>query len=235
LKPSEGKKGMARRIWEIDFLRVFAICLMIVYHFAYDLNAILGVSVNFESGFWYWYSKLSAIFIFVSGISAGFSRNVLRNGIKLLVVAAGISAVTYFFLGDLFIKFGVIHFLGVSMLLYLLLRKLNVWILGGLATGIALLTSTVRQTTVNTWLLLPLGFTYPGFRSEDYFPLFPYLAVFIAGIIAYKLYYYKGRSLFKFNLESRLLEKISRNSLLIYVLHQPVLMGLLLLYKYLAP
>ena len=119
------------------------------------------------------------------------------------------------------------------MLLHLLLRKLNVWILGGLATGIALLTSTVRQTTVNTWLLLPLGFTYPGFRSEDYFPLFPYLAVFIAGIIANKLYYYKGRSLFKFNLESRLLEKISRNSLLIYVLHQPVLMGLLLLYKYL--
>lgn len=224
---------MAKRIWEIDFLRVFAICLMIVYHFAYDLNTILGVDVNFASGFWYWYSKLSAIFIFVSGISAGFSRKALRNGIKLLVVAAGISAVTYFLLGDHFIRFGVIHFLGVSMLLYLLLQKLNVWILGGLAGGIALFASTVRQATASTWLLLPLGITYPGYSSVDYFPLFPYLAVFIAGIIAYKLYYYKGRSLFRFNLESKLLEKISKNSLLIYVLHQPVLMGLLLLYKYL--
>lgn len=225
---------MTKRIWEIDFLRVFAICMMIAYHFAYDINSILGVNINFMSGFWYWFSKFSGIFIFVSGISAGFSRKVLQNGIKLLVVAIGISAVTYFVLDGLFIRFGVIHFLAVCMLLYLLLQKLNVWVLGSLVVGIALLTPVVRQASVSTWLLLPLGLTYPGYNSVDYFPLFPYLAVFILGIIAYKLYYHKGRSIFPINLKSRLLENISRNSLLIYVVHQPVLIGLLLLYKYLV-
>lgn len=207
---------------------------MIAYHFAYDINSILGVNINFMSGFWYWFSKFSGIFIFVSGISAGFSRKVLQNGIKLLVVAIGISAVTYFVLDGLFIRFGVIHFLAVCMLLYLLLQKLNVWVLGSLVVGIALLTPVVRQASVSTWLLLPLGLTYPGYNSVDYFPLFPYLAVFILGIIAYKLYYHKGRSIFPINLKSRLLENISRNSLLIYVVHQPVLIGLLLLYKYLV-
>lgn len=226
-------KALKERIWEIDFLRVFAISLMIVYHFAFDIHIILGVDINFTSGFWYWYSKLSSIFIFVSGISAGFSKRVLQNAIKLLVVAVVISIVTYFILGEQYIRFGVIHLLAVCLLLYLGLRNLKVWLLAILAAGVAWLTPIVSKTEVATSLLLPLGFTYPGFKSLDYFPLFPYLLYFILGIIAYKLYYYKGRSLFKFRLQSKVVEKISRKSLLIYVLHQPLLMGLIMLYKYL--
>lgn len=225
---------MKERIWEIDFIRVLAIALMIVGHFVFNLNFVLGVEVNFASGFWYWYFKAWVLFIFISGISTGFSRRVVQNAIKLLVVAVGISIVTYFAVGEQYIRFGILHFLAVSMLLHLVLRRLNVWVLGFLAVVIALLTPIIRQTTVATGLLLPLGFTYPGFTSLDYFPLFPHLLYYILGIIAYKLYYFKGRSLFKFSLQSRVIEKISRNSLLIYVLHQPVLFGLILLYKYLS-
>lgn len=220
------------RIWEVDYLRVFAILLMIVYHFAYDINVYLGVSVNFQTGFWHWYGKLASIFIFVSGISTGFSRRTLYNGVRLIVIASGISLVTYFLLGDDFIRFGVLHLLGVCMLLYLVLSRLNVWILGFLAAAIFYFTPMVNQAYVQTGLLLPLGFTYSGFRSADYFPLFPYLAVYILGIIAYKLYYYKKRSLFKFNLGNKYITIISKNALWIYVLHQPLLIGLILLYKY---
>lgn len=224
---------MKERIWEIDFIRALAICLMIVGHFVFDLSYILGVEVNFASGFWYWYFKAWVLFLFISGVSTGFSRRVLQRAIKLLAVALIISIVTYFLVGEEYIRFGILHFLALCMILHLGLSKLNVWLLGLLAVGIALLTPIIHQTSVDTSLLLPLGFTYPGFKSLDYFPLFPYLLYYILGIIAYKLYYYKGRSLFKFRLQSRVIEKISKNSLLIYVVHQPLLMGLIMLYKYL--
>lgn len=222
------------RIWEIDYLRVFAIGLMIVYHIAFELYAILGVEIAFDTGFWYWYAKLSAIFILVAGISAGFSKNLLHKGVKLLAVAVGISVVTYFALGRLYVRFGIIHFLGVCTLLYLPLRKLKVWILAILAAGIAMATPVIEQINIQSAVLLPLGIVYPEFETVDYFPLFPYLSVYMLGIIAYKLHYHKGRSLFNFSLHNRLIEKISRNSLLIYILHQPIIVGLLLLYKRLA-
>jgi uncharacterized membrane protein len=87
---------------------------------------------------------------------------------------------------------------------------------------------------VSTFWLLPLGFMYAGFSSADYYPLIPYLAVFILGIIAYKLYYFQRRSFFNFQVQSKIITGLSRNSLLIYVVHQPLILGLIMLYKHLG-
>lgn len=222
----------SKRIWEIDLLRAAAIVLMTAFHTVYDLNVYLGWDITWHRGFWFWIGKSSAlIFIFISGISSGLGSKTVKRGLLVLGLGLGISAVTYFVLGDEYIRFGILHFLGTSMLLSLALRKLPAWALAILALAVACLAKPVGGMTVPTFLLLPLGFTYAGFSSADYYPLIPYLAVFILGLIAYKIYYFKRRSLFNFQVDNNIITFLSRNSLLIYVVHQPLILGLLILYK----
>ena len=221
-----------KRIWEIDLLRAAAIVLMTAFHTVYDLNVFLGMDIVWHRGFWFWVGKASAlIFIFISGISSGLGSKTVKRGLLVLGLGLGISAVTYFVLGDEYLRFGILHFLGACMLLSPALRKLPAWGLALLALTVACLARTVEEMTVSTFLLLPLGFKYAGFSSADYYPLIPYLAVFTLGIIAYKLYYYQRRSLFNFQAQSSIIAFLSRNSLLIYVVHQPLILGLLLLCK----
>jgi len=66
---------------EIDLLRTVAMILMVVFHLVYDLNEFAGLDVNYWSGFWYWVGRAAAwTFIFLSGISSGFSRNTIKRG-----------------------------------------------------------------------------------------------------------------------------------------------------------
>lgn len=224
-----------KRVWEIDYLRVFAILLMVIYHTVYDLSEFAGWTVNFDEGFWFWYGKLAMIFPFVSGISCGFSRkSSWKSGIKLIFLGLGITGITYFVIPEDYVKFGVLHFLGIAMLLYPILRKINTWCLGILTLAIFVLTKPISSIETSIPLLIPFGFKYPHFSSADYFPLFPYLGVFIIGIIAFKLYYHKGRSLFPFDWGNKVITKISKRSLAIYILHQPILMAIILLFKWLG-
>lgn len=224
-----------RRIWEIDLLRAAAIVLMTAFHIVYDLNVFLGWNIVWTKGFWFWVGKSSAlIFIFISGISSGLGSKPVKRGLLVLGLGLGISAVTYFALGDEYIRFGILHFLGACMLLSPALRKLPSWALTLLALVVTCLAQPIERMRVSTFWLLPLGFMYAGFSSADYYPLIPYLAVFILGIIAYKLCYFQRRSLFNFQVQSKIITGLSRNSLLIYVVHQPLILGLILLYKHLG-
>lgn len=221
------------RICEIDLLRVTAMLLMIMFHFIYDLNVFGGVDVSYTTGFWMWVGKLAGlIFIFVSGISSGFSSNPVRRGLRVFGFGMVITLVTHLFLGDFYIRFGILHLLGVCMVLSPSIRRLHsLAVLAG--AGIILFTSDqITSITVNTSILLPLGLKYEGFRSADYYPLFPYLAVFMLGVLVHKLYYYRGSSLFRWSLENRFITMVSKSSLMIYLLHQPVIIAAIFLFRY---
>jgi uncharacterized membrane protein len=214
------------RVWEIDFIRFLAIVMMVTFHFVYDLNEFVGVNVSYEAGVWHFVGAASAIlFIFISGISSGFSRNTFKRGLKVLGFGMILTVATYFFDKEQYIRFGILHFLGVSMMLFPLLKKINNWLL--LIVGIVsfVLGRVVEGMVLKTVLLLPLGFMYSGFASLDYYPLFPYIAYFILGILCYKLYYHKRKSLFKFEINSPVIDTIAGNSLLIYLVHQPVFLA----------
>lgn len=224
-----------KRIWEIDLLRVIAIMLMASFHTVYDLNEFLGIDIAYQSGFWFWEGKVSALtFIFLAGISSGLSKNTVRRGINVLGFGLGISIATFLFLREEYVRFGILHFLGTSMLLFPILKKLNKWVLSLATVIIALASIYVKNITLKTSLLLPLGFKYSGFRTIDFYPLFPYLAVFILGVIAYKVYYYKKQSLFKFEFQNESINYMSKNSLAIYLIHQPIIIAALFLFKFLA-
>jgi len=224
-----------RRIWEIDFLRAIAIILMVIFHIVYDLNEFVGLDIDYLSGFWYWEGKTSALmFIFLAGISSGFSKNTVKRGIKILIFAMLITLVTYIFFREQYIRFGILHLLGTSMVLFPLLKKMNNILLFISAVFIALTAILIKSTLVNTSLLLPFGVMYRGFVTLDYYPISPYLSVFILGILAYKIYYYKGQSIFKFHYKNEYLSIISKNSLAIYLIHQPVLVGMAIVINFLG-
>lgn len=138
------------RIWELDFLRGFAIIMMVFDHLMYDLKSLPNLFGNFylidnpfihsayQFGLDYWTSDLRAgghyvfvaIFLLVSGISFNFSRDNLKRGTRFLAVALLISAVTLaieLFSGGVYrfgIYFGIIHLFAVGTLLTWLLRKI---------------------------------------------------------------------------------------------------------------
>ena len=223
------------RIWEIDLLRAIAIILMVTFHIVFDLNQFVDIDINYQSGFWYWEGKISAlIFIFLAGISSGFSKNNVRRGIKVFAFAMAITLVTYIVFKEQYIRFGILHFLGISMILFSALKRMNNFFLVISALAVALAAIPMQTALGGTSLLLPLGVRYSGFSTVDYYPLSPYLSVFILGILAHKLFYYKKQSLFKFSYKNKHISGISRNSLTIYLIHKPVIILMIFLLKFLA-
>ena len=222
-----------KRIWEVDALRFIAIILMLIYHLVFDLKEYLNVDVNYEEFHWYIIGISSAIiFMFISGVSSGLSKNPIKRGVQVLACGMLVTLVSFIFFKDMYIRFGILHFLGVCMIISPALRKMDnlTLLLIGLAcviTGIY-----IENITINIPYLLPLGFKYRGFHSFDYYPLIPYLSVYILGILVYRNYYKERKSIFKKELYSNFIRKISEKSLFIYLIHQPIYYALILLYKY---
>ena len=225
------------RIELMDAMRGLAVCLMVVHHFLYDLCAFCGVP-------WVWFTNpvfdvlhyfFAGLFILLSGVSSNFSRSNVKRGLKALAVSLGITLVTWFI--DMPILFGVLHLLGVCMLLYGLtqgfwqsLNEKAAWfvpalsIIGILAT--ARLVNGYPTAIPHLWMF---GLVTPDFYSSDYFPLLPWMFVFLLGTWAGK-YVREGR-LPKWFYETKAphLAAVGRRALLIYVVHQPVLYGLTML------
>ncbi len=222
-----------KRIWEVDALRFIAIILMLIYHLVFDLKEYLNVDVNYEEFHWYIIGISSAIiFMFISGVSSGLSKNPIKRGVQVLACGMLVTLVSFIFFKDMYIRFGILHFLGVCMIISPALRKMDdlTLLLIGLAcviTGIY-----IENITINIPYLLPLGFKYRGFHSFDYYPLIPYLSVYILGILVFRNYYKERKSIFKKELYSNFIRKISEKSLFIYLIHQPIYYALILLYKY---
>ena len=114
---------MGRRFDVLDGWRTLAIALMTVYHFLYDL-ALFGV-ISWQQLFSPALNVMQKItcgsFILLAGASARFSRSNLRRGI--IVLAAGIAVELGAMVGGQIIHFGILHFMGVSMVLYHFLGK----------------------------------------------------------------------------------------------------------------
>ena len=222
---------MRRRFDILDAWRTLAIVLMLAYHFLYDLYifGVLSAAQLFSTPLNVLERFICCSFIFLAGASARFSRNNLRHG--LTVLAAGVIVEIGAAVGGQTIRWGVLMLLGSSMVLWHFLEKylqkcqqFNLSVI-----CLALYTFTnwwTKTTTVSVKWLYPLGFTAPGFRSADYFPLLPWFFLFLIGTVL------GGWCLD--NQDSPLLTKPlpkvltwpGRHSLVIYVLHQPVLYGI---------
>ena len=235
---------MKQRIWELDAIRgVFMIYIM-SFHLMYDLVYLFGI-VELTTPFSQFLYQMGndwggTPFLVISGLCVTFGRRPVRRGLQVIGGGAIISLVTtcmYLFgFADksIIIYFGVLHCIGVCMLLWAVFKKLPTWAL--LILGLIMAAAGLylkNNIAVDFPWLIPFGIPSYGFASSDYFPLLPNLGYFLVGAaIGRKLYPTRETLLPQFtgnNPIIRVLRFVGRNSLLFYLIHQPVLAALVYL------
>lgn len=228
-----------KRIPELDLLRGAAVLGMIIIHFFYDLQTFGNLDFRLPV----WLDLLGRyghlIFILISGICATLGHNTFVRGIRVFACGLLVSYVTVFMeviLGyeHMGIWFGILHLLGFSMILYPLFRDFYFWELFLLSTFLIFAGIVFNNIPIEKNWLFPLGLCsdkqYPG---SDFFPVLPYFGWFLMGAAAGKRFYGKRKSylgeISRENFLLNFLQIIGKNSLIIYLFHQPVLLGIILL------
>lgn len=237
------------RFWEIDFFRGCAIITMIIYHFLYDLYAFGSLSIELFRGFWKYFQVATAsTFLFVAGVSLflSYSRmetkgimpsfpKYLRRGFTILGWGMVITLFTYLTLSEWYVRFGILHCIGTSIIIgYFFLRFSGKSLI--LLSSMACLVGGLflNSRTFSFSFLLPFGFIPHSFKTVDYFPLFPWLGVVLLGIAFGKGFYHGYQRSFSFPDWSKIppfksISYLGRHSLTIYLLHQPILITILFL------
>lgn len=220
-----------KRIEVLDVWRSLAILLMITYHLLYDLYFFGELGRQWVFGPWAMSIRFAAVgsFMLISGIVVRYSRNSLRHGAIVFCCGLLVSLVMEF-MGQ-HVQFGVLHNLGTMMMAYgFISPRLRVprgiWF-AVLCVAVFALTYYIGDTVrTQTDLLVPLGLHSPGFRSADYYPLFPWSMIFALGV-------WIGGHMPEWRERMPLLQRhfhpaltiAGRNSLLIYLAHQPIIYG----------
>src|SRR3989344_1356638 len=201
---------------EIDMLRTLAILGMIVYHTVFDLAVFYDFDIEVFTGQWRFLARATAIlFLLLVGISFAISWNknlvgpersgptrffvykkYIKRGLILLAWGIAISLVTFVVDQDTYVRFGILHLIGLSM------------------------------------ILLPLGIEPDYFASVDYFPLLPWFGVILIGLVAGQKFYIgntRWRERYKLKAISYKLTWPGRHSLMLYLIHQPIILLILTL------
>ena len=247
----------ARRVVLLDELRGLCIILMVIFHGAYDLVYIFGIDIPiFYGPFLQRFAQpfVAGIFILISGIVSRYSRSNLGRGLLVLACALLMTLVTWRVMPDQLILFGILHLLGLCMVAYGLIVRLRrgkpdrLPALVGTALFAALFALTWNVPRgylgfAHTPLMLrlpgafyagpwlsPLGFPGPGFTSADYFPLLPWTLLFAAGTYCGALFHMGHMPAFFYRSHVPALAAVGRHTLWIYLLHQPVIYGVLWLF-----
>lgn len=234
-----------QRVRMLDILRGCAMVLVIAYHVLYDLVFIEDIPLPvwltpYEPVVETVHSGFLWVLFAVSGVCSGYSHNLLRRGVWLSVVGFVITVVSVLWLPEYAIVFGVLSCFGGCMILTALCSKVLdaipwpiLTVLGVLlwmifmdfSKGVLhLLFTDVTFTLPKVEYLYPLGIVGGSFYSIDYFPLIPFIFMFWTGRGLYRpiskrqfpAWFYKARC--------PVLEWMGRHSLLIYVVHQPILL-----------
>jgi uncharacterized membrane protein len=239
------------RFWEVDLLRGIAIVLMVLYHSAFDLDYFEVARIDATSGLPLILARLTVcLFLLLVGLSLSLSRSksrlldredlfaarIIKRSIRILGLAFGITAVTYLLIGRGFIIFGALHLIGLSLLLaypFLGMHEKN-FIFGSLAIALGLY---LQGVIVDQPWMLWLGLAPEGFYSLDYVPIFPWFGVVLYGVGLGDLLYPGYRC--RINppaLTDRTggswagpLCFLGRNSLAVYLVHQPLIIMMLIL------
>lgn len=231
---------MTKRIWELDALRGLCILCMVLVHLFYDLRVSGVIPPNDLLAFAQEWGGI--LFLLISGLSVTLGKRHIRRGLLVLGCGLVCTLVTagMYFLGmsgkGLIIYFGVLHCLGICMILWSLFSRVPTWVLGVLGCALAILGLLVLPDVLadHPWLV-PLGIRFPGFVSSDYFPLLPNLGYFLLGAaLGRTLYRNKQTLLPRVNTRwagIRFFCFCGRHSLEIYLLHQPILTGILAIPK----
>lgn len=238
-----------QRIRILDAVRGFAVLLMVCYHLFFTFGSLFHFPFFLKTFLLiepYAPPVISSLFIFACAYSCKLSS--WKRGAKIFLCGLLLSFITIFILpllgmADEGIYFGILHFLGIAVLLspliFLLVKKIPnavgvpLWI--ALAIGSRDLMNhgffgvKIHDPFSSVNLLFPFGIYHGNFRSADYYPIFPYIFVFALACQIVQKIPTKNLPKFAYQKCCPPLEFLGRHAMIIYLLHQPgiYLLGLI--------
>ena len=243
-------KSEKKRLNSIDTLRGLTMISMIIYHFCWDLKYINGFDMDWYGEFpsYVWQQSICWTFILISGFCVHLAKRPVMNGLIVFLCGVVVSCVTVIFIPEAAVMFGILTFMGSAMILVGLCRKSLEKVdplIGFVVSAILFcIFKNVNRGYLQLFafkLKLPsflykslamtyLGFKEDGFYSTDYFSLLPWIFLFVAGFFAYGLLKdLFGKKLFDIKLP--FISWFGRHSLVVYMLHQPILYGVSMLLR----
>lgn len=234
-------RSEARRIAIIDVARGVAILAMIVYHFAWDLGFLrfIRLDVTAEPGWIVFQKLIVGSFIFLTGVSLVLAH---QSGIRwrpfwkrfalILGAAVLVTGGTYLFSPETFVYFGVLHAIALFSLMGLPFLRAPLFLVLAFAAMLIIMPLVVSQPLFGEKIWSWIGLWDVPPPTEDLVPVFPWLGVALAGVIAARWALASGlaerlRAVSTSALPLRALALAGRWSLVIYLLHQPILIGVL--------
>jgi len=234
---------MTRRIMVLDALRAIALIGMVVFHFVFDLE-LFGLVPQGTAGSWGWsnFAKLVAgSFICLAGVSlvVAHAETVrwtafAKRFVKLVLAALAVSVATYAMMPGQFVYFGILHALATFSLIGLVFLRLPLWMLAIGLLGVLTAPGLFRSDLFNAPALWWLGLSTQPAPSMDFEPFFPWFAAFLLGMIVAR--WIEARGGFTRakrytpgdqNMLWRALLWAGRNTLVLYLVHQPILFTLI--------
>ena len=234
------------RFSRLDALRGVAIVWMTLFHLCFDLNHFSYLHQDFYSDpFWTWQrSAIVSLFLFTAGLGQAvavqqgqswprFWRRWAQVAGSALLVSAG----SYVMYPQSFIYFGVLHGLAVMLLIVRLTARWGrwLWVLGGIAITMKFIAAYAHGICAQADFLNQNWFNWLGLVSrkpitEDYVPIIPWLGVMWWGMAAgqWTLRHRPQWLARPVGFAGQQVAWLGRWSLSYYLLHQPVLLGLLI-------
>ncbi len=229
-----------QRLAVLDLARGLAVVAMAIYHFSWDLSwfSFVGWPVAQGMGWRGFAIVIAGSFLFLAGVSLDLAHHerirwhaFWRREAVIVLAAAAVSLVTYFTFGNTYVRFGILHSIAAGSLIALPFTRLPFWCAAAAAALILTLPLWASSSVFDGQAWLWTGLGIPEFSSVDHVPLVPWCGVLLAGITVSKLFrsarvwdrlaflQLKGRA-------GRLFRFLGRHSLPVYLLHQPLLYGL---------
>ena len=223
------------RVISLDTIRGFAVFLMIIYHFCFDLDYFGFITIDlFDDMFWKAFRTfIISSFLFSLGYSLILSNNILdikktaKKLLILLVLSSLVTIATYFIFPYSWIYFGILHFIIFGYFVALFFRAFSA------------ITLLIIASILHTLYLFDyIGFTFlyeylkpiltlPG-RTEDLLRFFPWFSMVLIGMS-----FAKAKVLEKIIIQDiKPLSFLSHNALVIYIIHQPILFSLVYLFTF---
>lgn len=215
------------RIAIIDNLRGLAFIFMIIQHIFYFYDVSTYYETEYSKNIFIDLSGTIArtLFIFLAGCSLvlnykknkeSFMKNKFKRNIEILFHAIIISITTYILYPEFYIRFGILHFIGLASILgSFIVPYPKLYII------LILLFSFVEPPKINNFIDTITGASLK-YNMMDWFPLFKWLPLFIFG-----MYFIENYNIEKINIpENKLLSYLSKNSLNLYTSHVILLLFL---------
>lgn len=236
-----------RRVGIFDVIRGVTIVSMVLFHLCYDLAYIKGVSLPWFTGapMVFWQRSIAWTFIFIAGCMCTLSRNNLKRAGVYALVALAVFLGTLIAGVDTTITFGIIYCMAACTFVFWCLSKLRLepkgyaWALIFLALflltidlpkgtiGIGGFSLEVPRAPYDSGLLDWAGFPSPSFSSGDYYPLLPYLFLYLAGAAAGSSWKEASYPAWAKACQIQPITWLGQHTLVIYVIHQPLILAIL--------